>query len=182
MDNIYIRLARDITLYVRMRGIYCKGHEGCIIQRITIVGIHDNNCTIIITAARAINRGWVHGSLYDGPIICRRWKPPRPLRVLKFCPLNHSRGRATSVPFGGRLSRLLSRLSVQWTNVLQRRKIQAVRCCIALQEPQIRPCDGVILISWVPAPLSIVSNHLLPRRFHPLIVWNTVSFYVCAMD
>lgn len=33
-----------------MRGIYCKGRESCIIQRITIVGMHDNNCTIIITA------------------------------------------------------------------------------------------------------------------------------------
>lgn len=126
LTRFYIRLARDITPYVRMRGIYCKGREGCIIQRITIVGIHDNNCTIIITAARAINRGWVHGSLYDGPIICRRWKPPRPPQVLEFCPLNHSRGRATSVQFGGRLSWLLSRLSLQRTNVLQRcRKIQA---------------------------------------------------------
>lgn len=53
------------------------GRESCIIQRITIVEVHDNNCTIIITAAlslslsRAINRDCARSSLYDGPIIYR---------------------------------------------------------------------------------------------------------------
>ena len=45
------RMWYNNTITSRLRGIYCKSHESCIIQRITIVGIRDNNCTIIITAA-----------------------------------------------------------------------------------------------------------------------------------
>lgn len=181
--RFYIRLICDITPYVRMRGIYCKGHEGCIIQHITIVGIHDNNCTIIITAAQAINRG-----LSARLLVWRAYN----LSTLKTTAVSSSsrilssKSFAWSRDFGSIWNRTFVLVIItlkhnsgqMFCNVV---KYKLARCCIALQTPQIRPCDGVILISEVPAPLSIVSNHLLPRRFHPLIVWNTVSFYVCAM-
>ncbi|KAL0130154.1 hypothetical protein PUN28_002039 [Cardiocondyla obscurior] len=67
---------------------------------------------------------------------------------------------------------------VRRTNTASIVKYRLTHCCplYRVTSAAIRP-HGLILINEVSAPLSIVSNHLLPRRFHPL----TVPFYVCAM-
>lgn len=165
-----------------IRGIYCKGRESCIIQCITIVGIHDNNCTIIITAAPPSDKPGLCAQL----LVWRAYNLSTSenhrglLVVLEFC-LPKSFGSAERPVCPGYYQ--LKRTAGKYC---KRRKISACASLSYVSRYKRRNTaarrGGVILINGVSAPLSIVSNHLLPRRFHPLTAWNTVPFYVCAMS